>query len=378
MDDLAPAGSLRLAFIANPGHVLVRRWVSFFARRGHSVTVLEGFGNAPEAELGDGVRIVRYDARGSIRLPFASALHARRTVRRMLRELQPDVVHAHSVRPYGWQAGVAGIHPYVISTWGSDVLMPQPGMRPRFWQRRTLSRADLVTAVSPYMRDAAIANGAIPERVVQVQFGVDTGRYVPRSDAFDALAHLGLGGHPFVFSPRAIKPIYNHLTILDAFASAGDGHRLVMTARNADPDHLAEISRTIDGMGLRDRVRIVDDASDDEMLALYQAARAVVSAPLSDSFPISLLEAMACGTPIVAGDLPPVRAVLEPIAPDAIVPTLDAQALGRVLRRALALDPSERARRGSALRELVVATADYETNMIQMEQLYRSIARTIP
>nr|MBA2265994.1 glycosyltransferase [Chloroflexota bacterium] len=162
---MSAADRLSLAFIGNPGHILVRRWVTFFARRGHEVAVLEGFGNGTSAELGEGIRVIRYDARGTIRLPFASALHARRVVRRILRDLDPDVVHAHTVRPYGWQAGLAGHHPYVVSTWGSDVLMPLPGWRARFWQRRTLSRADLVTAVSPYMRDAAIRDGARADRV---------------------------------------------------------------------------------------------------------------------------------------------------------------------------------------------------------------------
>ena len=156
-------------------------------------------------------------------------------VRGILRQLRPDVVHAHTVRPYGWQAGLAGYHPYVVSAWGSDVLLPLPGWRGRFWQRRTLSRADLITAVSPYMGAAAIRGGAVADRVIEVQFGVDTRRYVPADVPTGSLRRLGIDERPFVFSPRAIKPMYNHETILKAFAGLGDGHQLVMTSRNADP-----------------------------------------------------------------------------------------------------------------------------------------------
>ncbi len=365
---------LRLAFIGNSANILVQRWTGWFARRGHEVTVLDGFANGANALVRDGVNILPYDARGRWRLPLASALHARRTVRRLLSQLNPDVVHAHTVRPYGWQAGLAGFHPYVISTLGSDVLLPLPGFRARFWQHRTLSRADLVTAVSPFMRDAAIRHGARAEHVVQVQFGVDTQRFSPTDHPARELAHLGLDRRPFVFSPRALKPIYNHQTILAAFAEAGAGHRLVMTGRNADLSHVADLTATMDRLGIQDRVTIIDDAADDEMLALFQSARAVVSAPLSDSFPLTLLEAMACGTPVVAGDLPPVRAVLELIAPAAIVPTGDPTAMARVLRETLAMDPAARADLGRELRRLVVETADYETNMLRMEDLYRGLA----
>ncbi|MCV0403163.1 MAG: glycosyltransferase [Chloroflexi bacterium] len=366
---------LGLAFIANPGHVLVQRWVRWFAQRGHEVTVLEGFGSGAGSDPGAGVDVVRYDARGSSRLPFASALHARRSLRRLLAEIAPDVVHAHTVRPYGWQAGLVGRHPYVVSTWGSDVLMPLPGLRARFWQRRTLSRADLVTAVSPYMRDAAIRHGARPERVVQIQFGVDTARYAPADASPPALRALDLADTPFVFSPRAMKPIYDHPTLLDAFAEATEGERLVMTGRNADAIHRADLERRMESLGIRDRVSILEDASDDEMLALYQSARVVISAPLSDSFPLTLLEAMACGTPVVAGDLPPVAAVLGPISPRSLVPTGDARAIARALRDALAMDERERERLGAELRRIVVETADHATNMELMESRYRDLAR---
>jgi glycosyltransferase involved in cell wall biosynthesis len=330
---------LSLAFIANPGHVLVQRWITFFARRGHTVTVLEGFGNGASAQLDHRIQVIRYDA-----------------------------------RPYGWQAGLAGYHPYVVTAWGSDVLLPPQGWRGRFWQRRTLSRADLVTTVSDYMRAAAIRNGAIADRVVEVQFGVDTRRYVPASVRGTTLRRLGIDERPFVFSPRAVKPIYNHATILEAFGRLGTGYQLVMTSRNAEPAHyewlLAEIARR----GLGDRVRLVGDAAEDDMLALYQAAAVVVSAPHSDAFPISLLEAMACGTPMVVGDLPGIRAVLEGVIPTAIVATRDADALAAALLRTLDMPPDERARLGAALRDLAVRTADYEANMLRMETYYRELA----
>ena len=365
---------LSLAFIANPGHVLVQRWITFFARRGHAVTVLEGFGNGEAAQLDERIQVIRYDARSRIRLPFASALHARRVVRGILQRLQPDVVHAHTVRPYGWQAGLAAYHPYVVTAWGSDVLLPPQGWRGRFWQRRTLSRADLVTTVSDYMRAAAVRNGAIADRIVEVQFGVDTRRYVPASVPGAALRRLGIDERPFVFSPRAVRPLYNHETILEAFGRLGTGYQLVMTTRNADAALLAWIEAMLAQRGLGDRVRLVGDAADDDMLALYQGAAVVVSAPHSDSFPISLLEAMACGTPVVVGDLPGIRTVLDGAIPTAIVPTLDAEALAAALRQTLEMPPDERARLGATLRDLAVRTADYEASMLRMEGLYRELA----
>jgi glycosyltransferase involved in cell wall biosynthesis len=84
---------------------------------------------------------------------------------------------------------------------------------------------------------------------------------------------------------------------------------------------------------------------------------------------------MAGATPVIASDLPPTRAVLEPIAPAALVPVGDVAALTAALRRAIALTDHERRQVGETLRRYVVQAADYEANMARMEGLYRRLAR---
>jgi glycosyltransferase involved in cell wall biosynthesis len=363
-----------LAFIGNPSSVHLQRWVNYFAGRGHAVWVLDGFSSPPTTALDRRITLVRYDAWGPLRFPGASVIHARRELRRILRHLAPDVLHAHSVKRYGWQAGLAGFHPYVISTWGSDVLLRGESWRSRFWHRRTLSRADIVTAVSEHMREAAMAAGAHSDRVVQIQFGVDTQRFVPAAVPVSTLERHGLHSGSFVFSPRIVRPLYNHETITAAFAQLGTSYQLVMTGRNADGEYLKRLMAGLARHGVAACVRVIDDISDKDMLALYQSAGVVVSAPISDSFPITLLEAMACGTPIVAGDLPPIRAELEDLVPEALVPTFDATAMAAAMRRALELPPELRRALGTALRERAVTTADYETNMLRMEGVYRELA----
>jgi glycosyltransferase involved in cell wall biosynthesis len=83
---------------------------------------------------------------------------------------------------------------------------------------------------------------------------------------------------------------------------------------------------------------------------------------------------MACATPVVASDLPPARAVLEPIARGSVVPVGDAPSLAAVLRRVMAMSAGDRRRLGDALRGHVVQVADYEANMARMEGLYRRLA----
>ena len=176
-----------------------------------------------------------------------------------------------------------------------------------------------------------------------------------------------------MLSPRAIRPLYRHETILSAFAAATDDAVLVMSALEADPATLAAVRRQAGELGIADRVRILDRIGAEQLPDAYRAAAVVVSVPESDSFPVTLQEAMASGTPLVVGDLPPTRAVLDPLLPEALVPIGDVAATANGLRRALDLDASGRERIASTLRDWAVREADYETNMRRMEALYRRL-----
>ncbi|MBA3740915.1 MAG: glycosyltransferase [Chloroflexi bacterium] len=360
---------LRLAFIGDPNSVHVRRWMAYFCDRGHEAILLEGFGAEIQPGLDPRVRVERYQAHGRYRLPLLSLIRTRRNLRRALDRIKPDVLHAHFVRRYGWQAGLAGFHPLVVSGWGSDVLVGSlRTWRVRWRDRQTLRAADLVTVVSPFMREAIIANGARAGRVELVHHGVDTARFAPGP------AERGLAeSRRIILSPRAIRPLYRHETVIAAFATLPDDTLLVMSALDADPVYLAMLRGQMRDLGITERVRVLDRIGEEDLPGHYRSASVVVSVPESDSFPVTLLEAMACGTPIVAGDLPPIRAVLEPLAPEALVPIGDWKALAVAIVRMLDLNRPARDALGSVLREHVVRTADYTANMSLMEELYRRL-----
>lgn len=372
---MPPDDRLRLAFLGDPNSVHTRRWLSYFAGRGHEVNLLEGFGAEIAPGLDPRIRVERYQAFGRRRALFLSSLHARRELRRLLDRLRPDVLHAHFVRRFGWQGSLAGFHPFVVSPWGSDLLVvPRGAWRTRWWNRRALRAANLVTVTTEHMRGAALRSGASPDRIEIVQHGVDTRRFAPGPPPTDLRDRLALGDADMIFSPRMVRPLYRHETIIDAFAELPGDPILVMSAAGANAAYRTALQERMRAVGVTERVRLVDAIAHDEMPAHLRLARVVVSVPESDSFPVSLLEAMACATPVIASDLPPARAVLEPIAPGSVVPVGDAPSLAVALRRALGMAGDERRRLGEALRRYVVQVADYEANMARMEGLYRRLA----
>ncbi len=366
---------LRLAFLADPNSIHTRRWLAFFAERGHEIHLLDGYATGITPGLHQQVVVRRYAALGRLRIPFFSSLQGRSALRRALAELRPDVLHGHYLTRYGWQARLSGFHPYVVSPWGSDLFVtPRTSRRARWWARATLGAADLVTVVSEPMREAAVLAGARADRIEMVQFGVDTEAFAPGPAPAGLAQRLGLGSGRVVFSSRALKPVYRQDIVIDAFARLAPDTSLLLTARNAEPGYLAAIRARVDGLGLGDRVRIVDEVAEADLPDLLRLADIVVSVPTSDGFPVSVLEAMASGTPVVASDLPPIRPVLGPIADELLVPVGDVEATARALHAALDMDPARRVALATAMRDYTVRVADFATNMERMEGLYRRLA----
>jgi L-malate glycosyltransferase len=351
--------------------VHTQRWIGYFAERGHEVHLLLGQGD-PVRALEPLVRLHRYRRFGRRRLPLLSSLQGRRALRRLLAEIQPDVLHAHYLTRHGWQARLSGFQPYVITGWGSDLLLdPTRSLRARAWAYATLHGAAMVTAPSRNLLERAVSLGARSARIQQIAFGVDTSDYVPNPAA---RRPDGLDAARVVFSPRAILPIYRHDVIVRAVAALPEDVVLVMTGRNADASYRSRLEQLGTELGLGERMRVIDEIEPEFMRGLFQSAEAVVSVPESDGMPSSVLEAMACGVPVVVSDLAGPREALGRMAPELVVPIGDHKALAEALKGVMTLSAAERARLAAELRERCVTEYDQNANLQRMENLYYRIA----
>ena len=308
-------------------------------------------------------------------MPLLSAWRTRSALTDLLGDIRPDVVHAHYLSRAGWLAWLAGRRPWVVTGWGSDLLLdPWRTWRGRIRSRLILRSADLVTVPSHGLRDAAVALGARPARVHVVPFGVDTSAFTPDEPNRAVLTEAGISMDRIVFSPRSIRRLYRQDLVVRALAGLPPGTIAVMTARNADPETLSDIRRLARSLDVERQLHILDDIRQDLLHELYRAARVVVSVPDSDGMPVSVLEAMASGTPVVVSDLSGPREALGPAANRLVIPRGDAAALAKAIRAVMEMEPPDRSALASALRERAVSEFDFRTAMLRMEHHYHALA----
>jgi glycosyltransferase involved in cell wall biosynthesis len=267
--------------------------------------------------------------------------------------------------------------PIVVTVMGADVLEEQvPRPLPLDWAvRRVLRRARVVTAKSRFLAEACCALGARPERVHRLPWGIDTQRFAPQAKAA-ARAELGLPAEALLLlSSRALQPLYNHHSLVEAAASCSPRPELVFVRHAADEAYAARVLANARTQGLV--AHVLPSQSPEGMRSLYAAADACASLPASDGLPQTLLEAMACERPTLSLDL---EAYSElPFAHPALVRVAhragepDAEALLAGLQALLTPNPQRAAALAQA-RAWVAREAEFSDSVSAMRRLYAQFA----
>jgi glycosyltransferase involved in cell wall biosynthesis len=175
----------------------------------------------------------------------------------------------------------------------------------RAWRRvaydRAARHATLVVAPSEFSKERIVdVLGIAPERVEAIPHGIDHARFRPGPVDADA-AVLGRLDLPrrFLYYPANTWPHKNHERLLEAFAAL-PGTDLHLVLSGADYGRLSKLR-------LPDRVHHVGLLPFDTLPAVYRRASGVVYPSLYEGAGVPPLEAMACGCPVAASDIAPVR-----------------------------------------------------------------------
>jgi len=265
----------------------------------------------------------------------------------------PLVVTLHSLEPLRpWKADQLGTG-YAVSSWA---------------ERLAVERAERVIAVSAQMRADILAHFRVdPDRVAVIHNGVDADAFA-RTERRDVLARHGV--HPpyalFVGRISEQKGIFGLLEAADALP---EGVELVLCASSPDtPELQARLAAAVVG---RPRIRWINAMLPvEEVVQLYSHAAVFVCPSIYEPFGLINLEAMACGTPVVASRVGGIPEVVVDGETGLLVEPGDPAALAAALRRVLD-DPARAARMGEAGRRRVEAHFSWDRIAERTMEIYR-------
>ena len=194
-------------------------------------------------------------------------------------------------------------------------------------------------------------------------------RCQPVAEPAAALARLGVS-RPYVLFVGTIEPRKNLTTLLQAFAAIADRHdglSLVVAGRRGWLD--SPVYRLVSELRLGERVRFLGSVAGSDLPALYSGAELLAFPSLHEGFGLPVLEAMACGCPVLCSN----SSSLPEVAGDAawLLPPTDAAAWAGALDEALTA-PATRARLAEAGRARAAAFT-WQATAEQTYEVYRRV-----
>jgi glycosyltransferase involved in cell wall biosynthesis len=303
------------------------------AARDNDVAVLVGEEGAPARGLftlddgvEDGLRTFRI--RHSPAAPLGTAgllLGIRSALARLKSEGRPvDLLHAH-VHRAAWTAMIAAAgarRPFVVSEHSSEWAAPELGRGALRRARISFGRAAVVCPASDYLRERIQAHG-VEANFRVVPNPVDTELFRPGTRA---------DGPTRMIAVAALAPAKGIRQLLEAVAGLGRADFALDIV--GDGPNRTEYEQLVRRTGLADRVSFHGAQPKPAVAALMQAADFLVLPSLGETFAVVVVEAMACGLPVVATR---VGGVPELVDPDTglLVEPGSAEALGAGLDRML-------------------------------------------
>lgn len=225
-------------------------------------------------------------------------------LQRVIKKIQPDLIHAGPIQKVASLVAQAGFSPLVSMSWGSDLLHDASSSSWMRWiTHYTLQRTSVMIGDCKAVADKAEEFGLSKKNMVLFPWGVDL-KYFSPGPADIIRKQLGWEKNFVILSTRSWEPIYGVDLLVSSFAMAVEkepGLRLLIQGQGSQEK---EIKKLVEKSNVEQKVHFGGTVSLKDLPDIYRSADLYVSASHSDGSSVSLMEALACGVPVLVSKIP--------------------------------------------------------------------------
>ena len=343
---------MRICFIAPSANYHTIKWAKWFSSHGHEVHVISfmkseipnvtvHFVETGVSASDRDIKKIKYLLQGS-------------SIKKIVKEIQPDIINAHYATSYGAATALSGIKRYILSIWGSDVYdFPRKSWFHKILLKYSLSHAEYIFSTSRAMAEEAKKYTA--KNIDITPFGVDMELFNPAKRVKHEHFVIGTvktldtkyGIEYLLKAGKLIKERRPDIPLRIRIAGKGPGE-IKYKAIAAE-------------LGIDDITTWLGFISQEEVAKEWANMDvAVVPSTLeSESFGVSAVEAEASATAVVITDIPGLMEATKPGVTSIVVPRKNADAIAHAII-CLYDDPKRREEIGRAGRKFAEET--YELN----------------
>lgn len=214
-------------------------------------------------------------------------------MKRAITLFNPDIVHAHYASSYGLLGALSHFRPFVLSVWGSDVMeFPKKSFIHRFILMHNLKKADVICAtsntVSRYLHPYTSKTPHL------IPFGIDT-------TVFQPLAKIQEDNTFVITCAKAFEPMYNIDLLIKAVHQLKNRYpdRKLKLVLLGDGGLRRELELLVTDLHLENNVEFTGQVPSFVVARQIAQSDVVVNLSKNESFGVNILEAMACGKPVI-------------------------------------------------------------------------------
>ncbi len=290
-------------------------------------------------------------------------------LKKIIKHFKPDILHAHYATSYGLVGALSGFHPFIISSWGTDVIkFPNKNFVAKSILKYNFKHADLLCATSYTIKNYI---GAVVKKDVEVvPFGININEFCKKE-----VTSLFQKDDFVIGSIKPLESIYNIDVLINSFSELASKHDALKLMIVGEGSAEAELKALVKKLGIEEKVVFTGRIPFAEISNYYNMLHVLVNISEYESFGVSVIEAMACGKPVVVTN---VGGLQEIVKSDelGIKVEIRNQNQTRDAIEKLISDKKFYDQVSKNARDYVVQNFNWENNLKQMIDLYTQVLTT--
>ena len=358
---------MKICYLSDASSIHTKKFCYFFKEKGYDVHVISL--NYGEIE---GVEVHTFNVNkdkmqtgsNTSKLEYIKYFNK---VKKLVKEIEPDILHAHYATSYGLLGSLCNFHPYVVSVWGSDVFdFPKGSTIKRKLLEYNLKKADVIMSTSKVM---ARETKLYTNKTIEITpFGVDIDMFKPNDKRYDKKEYITVG------TVKTLEAKYGIEYLIKAFSKVSEKYnnlKLEIAGDGSQKEYLLELCKKLN---IYDNVKFLGFINREQVVEAFNRFDITVfpSTLDSESFGVAAVEAEACGSATIVSNVGGLPEATNPDVSSIVVPKEDEEELAKALEK-LIVDENLRIEMGKQGRIFAEKNYNIKDNFNKVDKIYKTL-----
>jgi glycosyltransferase involved in cell wall biosynthesis len=356
---------MRICYLADINSVHTKKWCNFFKAKGYEIHVISLTDGTIEGVKVHSLNLDLKKIQSNGFIYKFKYLFQINKVKKLVKEINPDILHSHYASSYGLLGALTKFHPFIISVWGSDVYeFPKKGLISKYVLKYNLSKCDTILSTSKVMGEET--KKYINRDIEITPFGVDIDFFKPMTNVVKDKDKIIIG------TVKSLETKYGIEYLIKAFGELRKKYSNIKLEIGGEGSQRHNLENMAKDLNIFEDVQFLGRLTAREVVEALNRYDIAVFPSLVESFGVAAVEAQACGVPVIASNVGGLPEATNPGVSSLLIEREDVKGLCAALEK-LIEDPKLRREMGNNGRRFVEENYNIEKNFEKVNQIYKKL-----